>query len=137
MIVVDTNVLMYAAGVAHPHKQPSAELLSRVAAGSVDAVIDAEALQEVLHRYRAIGRWNQGRRVYDLARAIFPGVQPITAEILDEGRQLLDRYDHLMARDALHAAVCIRLGADALCSYDTDFDMVTEIERVEPGGSGA
>jgi len=37
-----------------------------------------------------------------------------------------------MARDALHAAVVMHEGFDAICSYDRDFDAITTITRVEP-----
>ncbi len=98
----------------------------------VKATIDAETLQEILHRYRAIGQWNAGRQVYDLARQLFPSAVPISAEMLDRARGLLDDYPALMARDALHAAVVMHEGLDAICSYDRDFDAIATITRVEP-----
>jgi predicted nucleic acid-binding protein len=132
MILLDTNILMYAAGAPHAHKAPSARMLERIARGEVEAAIDAETLQEILHRYRAIGRWKDGRLVYDLARRIFPEVLPVTADVLDRARGLLDVHGKLLARDALHAAVVLAEGLEAICSYDRDFDRITEIERVEP-----
>ncbi|MBU6366283.1 MAG: type II toxin-antitoxin system VapC family toxin [Gemmatimonadetes bacterium] len=132
MILVDANILMYAAGAPHPHKAPSARWLEAVARGEVDAAVNAETLQELLHRYRAIGRWSDGRRVYDLARTIFPAVVPITAAVLDEARRLLDRHPMLMARDGLHAAVVLVEGFEAICSYDRDFDLIPGVRRMEP-----
>ena len=132
MILVDTNVIMYAAGAEHPHKRPSIALLERVARGDLEATIDAEALQEILHRYRAIGRWEDGRRVYDLARQLFRNVVPVTAEVLDRARRILDTDRRIMARDALHAAVVMSEGLEAVCSYDRDFDRIKGIVRQEP-----
>jgi predicted nucleic acid-binding protein len=132
VILIDANVLMYAAGAAHPHKAPSIALLERVARGEVEATIDAEVLQAILHRYRAIGRWEDGRQVYDLTRRLFPLVIPITAAILDRARGLLDTDRTIMARDALHAAVVLEERLDAVCSYDRDFDRIAGIERIEP-----
>lgn len=132
MILIDANIIMYAAGAAHRYKQPSVRLLERVASGEVEALIDAELLQEILHRYRAIGRWNDGRQVYDLTRQIFPTVVAITAEILDRARELLDVHDGMMARDALHAAVVLTEGLEAICSYDRDFDGIVGLRRIEP-----
>jgi uncharacterized protein len=132
VILVDANILMYAAGAPHPHKAPSARWLEAVARGEVDATVNAETLQELLHRYRAIGWWSDGRRVYDLARTIFPAVVPITAAVLDEARRLLDRHPMLMARDGLHAAVVLVEGFEAICSYDRDFDLIPGVRRVEP-----
>lgn len=132
MILVDSNILMYAAGAPHRHKAESVAFLQRIANGQVEAVLDAEVLQEILHRYRAIGRWDNGRRVFDLARRIIPAVVPVTAEILDRARALLDSYSALMARDALHAAVCQEAGLEAICSYDRDFDRIRGLKRREP-----
>lgn len=132
MSLVDSNILMYAAGAQHAHKAPSAALLERVAAGAVEATIDVEVLQEVLHRYRAIDRWAEGRHVYDLARMIFNTPLPITPEVLDRARALLDEHRHIMARDALHAAVVELWSINAICSYDRDFDRIGTIRRIEP-----
>lgn len=132
MILIDTSVIMYAAGAPHAHKAPSVAVLERVARGDVEATVDAEVLQEILHRYRAIGRWDDGRRVYDLARKVFPRVIPVTIVILDRARRMLDSDAHLMARDALHAAVVLTERMDAICSFDRDFDAIRGIAREEP-----
>lgn len=132
MILVDANILMYAAGAPHNHKVRSVRFLKRVAEGDIDAVIDAEILQEILHRYRALDRWEEGRRLFDLTRALFPVVLPVTVEVLDRARILLDAYPHLMARDGLHAAVVLEHELGGICSFDRDFDPVAGVERVEP-----
>ena len=132
MILIDTNIIMYAAGTRHPHKGPSARLLQRIAEGEVDAIINAETLQEILHRYRSINRWNDGRTVYDLARQIFPDVIAVAAESLDHARRIMDENSSIMARDALHAAIAIDEGIRDICSFDRDFDGISGIERVEP-----
>jgi len=132
MILIDSNIFMYAGGAEHAHKQRCVLYLERVARGEVDAVIDAEVLQEILHRYRAIGRWEDGRCVYDLARRIVPVVLPIGSEAVDAARALMDRYEWLSARDALHAAVATAHDIREICSYDGHFDQVEGIERVQP-----
>ncbi len=132
MILVDANILMYAAGADHNNKAASLQFLERVAEGEIDAVIDAEILQEILHRYRALQRWEEGRHLFDFTRALFPVVLPVTAEVLDGARIILDAYPHLMARDGLHAAVVLQHQLDGLCSFDRDFDPVAGVERVEP-----
>ncbi len=136
MILLDANIIMYAAGAPDPHKAPSVALLERVARGEIDAALDAEVLQEILHRYRALRRWNDGRRVYDLARRSMVVVLPITAEITDRARKIMDDHPALMARDALHAAVCRVAGAEAICSYDSDLDVIEGLRRLEPQDVG-
>jgi predicted nucleic acid-binding protein len=135
VILIDSNIFMYAAGAEHPHKAPSLAFLRRVARGELDAAVDAEVLQELLHRYRAIGHWAEGRGVYDQARRIVGVVIPITAEALDSARRLLDRHERLTARDALHAAVVEHHGLEGIVSYDRDFDAVEGLNRSEPGAS--
>ena len=72
MILLDANIFMYAGGSPHPNKAPSLAFLERVALGELEVGVDAEVLQEILHRYRAIGRWEDGRRVFDYARQVVP-----------------------------------------------------------------
>lgn len=132
MILIDSNIFMYAAGAEHPYKRPSVRFLENVASSDIEAAIDAEVLQEILHRYRAMGRWKDGRAVFDHARRIAPIVLPVTAEVLDAARELLDRHAGLSARDALHAAVVRLRALQGICSYDRDFDEVPQLLRIEP-----
>ena len=132
MILIDSNILMYAAGAAHPHKAPSVALFERVAAAQTSACVSVEVLQEVLHRYRAIDRWSDGRRVYELARQIFPAVIPVTVAMLDRARDILEATPGITARDAVHAAVVQLESLDAICSYDRDFDRIADLRRVQP-----
>jgi predicted nucleic acid-binding protein len=135
VILLDANILMYAAGAPHQHKAPCLELLDKVAREEVEAAADVEVLQEVLHRYRAIGRWDDGKRVYDLARRIVPSWLTVDLAVLDRARALLDDTLELSARDALHAAVYFETGADAFCSFDRDFDRIPGLRRLEPAGA--
>ncbi len=132
MILLDTNIPMYAAGALHPCKAPAVRLLSRIASGEVAAAVDAELLQEILHRYRGLQRWADGTRVYELVRQIVPIVLPITVEVMDGARRLMGRHPDLAARDAVHAAVVLEGGLRAICSFDGDFDRVIGLRRVLP-----
>jgi len=132
VILIDANVFMYAAGKDHPHKEPSIAFLDRAARDEIEAAVDAEVLQEILHRYRAMGRWADGRNVFRLARRSVPLTLPITADVLDRAADLLDRHDSLSARDALHAAVALEADAEAICSFDHHFDSVPGLRRIQP-----
>lgn len=132
MILLDANVLMYAAGRSHPHKEPSVALMERIAGGAVEAAIDAEILQEILHRYRSLGLPRDGFRLYDLTRTVIRTVLPVTDAVMDEARALLESHPRLSARDAVHAAVCLVFRADEFCSYDRDFDRIVGVRRVAP-----
>ena len=58
MIFLDSNIFMYAAGSAHPHKAGCLALLERIARSPAahEHCINTEVLQEILHRYRSIKR---------------------------------------------------------------------------------
>jgi uncharacterized protein len=132
MILVDTNIIMYAAGKEHPNKAPAADLIDQVAMGGINALIDAETLQEILHRYQSLGRWPEGREIFGLARAIFRDILPITAEVMDRAQRLIESDHTLKARDAVHAAVVFQYGLDGIMSFDRDFDRIQGIRRQEP-----
>lgn len=132
MILIDANIFMYAVGAAHPNKQPAIDYLRRIANGEVDAATDAEVLQEILHRYRAIRRWDDGSRVYDLTKSVVPRVLPITGDIVDRARSLMEVDSDLGARDAIHAAVALVNGCTAICTYDRAFDRIPGLGRVTP-----
>ncbi len=80
--------------------------------------VDSEVLREILHRYRALNRWSDGRRVYGPHPTNLPGVVPVTADVLDGARGLLDVHPGLTAGAALHGAVVQTHSLDAICSYD-------------------
>lgn len=126
--------LMYAAGADHPNKRSCLDLLERIARNEVHAGCDVEVLQEILHRYRALDRWPEGRRLFDHARALLPIVLPIDEACLEEAARLLDAHAQITARDALHAAVFLTSGASCFCSFDRDFDAIPGVRRREPAG---
>ena len=132
MILVDTNIVMYAAGALHPCKAPALRLLERIASGEVEAAVNAELLQEILHRFRGSARWDDGLRMYALVRQVVPVVVPITEGVMDRARQLMQRHAALSARDAVHAATALADGMRGLCSFDSDFDQVLGLRRLLP-----
>ena len=70
--------------------------------------------------------------MYDSTRRIIPFVLPITDEVLDCTRQLLDEVPDLMASDALHASVCRIAKAEGICTFDKDFEKIHGLKRFEP-----
>jgi predicted nucleic acid-binding protein len=119
-------------GAKHPNKAPSLKFLTRVAAGDIDATLDAETLQEILHRYRALNRWVDGQQVFELARRLFPDVLAITGAVMDRAKVIADSDSSLSARDAVHGAVVAVHKLDSICSYDRDFDRIPGCNRITP-----
>jgi uncharacterized protein len=130
VILVDSNILMYSSGAVHPNKLPAIRFLKRVADGEIDATVDAEVLQEIIHRYRALHRWAEGQQVYALARRLFPEVLAITGTVMDRAKRLADEDATISARDAVHAAVVAAYQLEGICTFDTDFDRIRGCRRV-------
>lgn len=130
MIFIDSNIFMYAAGIESSYKVPSLRFLHRVAAGTEEACTSLEVLQEILHRYRHIDRWEQGKEVFSLAKKIVPRILQVDVKIIEQAYNLLDRYPSIYARDAVHAAACLINGIKEIVSFDTDFDMIEGIKRI-------
>lgn len=132
MTLIDSNIFMYAAGGAHPHRDRCLALLERVSKGRTNAAVDAEVLQEILHRYRLLHRHAEGEALYDSTRLLFPSVLPITAAVMDRTRELMHEIPELVARDAVHAAVVQTYRLDAICTFDRDFERIRGLKRTEP-----
>lgn len=132
MILIDASILMYAAGSDHANRQPATAVLNYVAEGSLEAGIDAEVLQEIIHRYTALGRWREGSRLYDTTRRIFADVYPVDAALMDVCKALIDKLPNLTARDGIHAAVVLQHRLEGICTFDTDFDQVPGCRRIDP-----
>ena len=136
-VFIDANVPIYAAGGDHPYKEPCSRILRMAAEDPQPFVTDSEVLQELLHRYLALGRWELGREVLRaFAEAMDGRVEPVLAEDVLSASRLADRHPDVSARDLVHAAVMQRMGTGRIISADTDFDRIEGLERLDPGQSG-
>ncbi len=132
MKLIDTNVLVYAAGRAHPWKVPCADLCRAASARHGAFTVDAEVLQELLHLYAGRGESQRGAELVSLVLDLFPAVIPIGPTEVRRAAALLVQYPRLSARDAIHAAVVALHGLEGIVSVDTDFDAVREVRRYDP-----
>ena len=130
MILIDSNVPMYLVGAPHPHKTDAQRTLERLVADSERLVTDAEVLQEILHRYAAIGRRGAIQPAFDALLAIVDEVFPIDRDTVDAARAIVVAREQLSARDAIHAAVMARHGIRRIFSFDSGFDGLPGIDRV-------
>ncbi|MGB5340925.1 MAG: type II toxin-antitoxin system VapC family toxin [Thermoanaerobaculia bacterium] len=129
---LDANVLMYAAGSAHPLREPCREALTRAVDQEVSLVTDAEVLQEILHRYFSIGRPKIARVVHRSAIDLCDEVLPIEERHTTRALELLLEHSALTPRDAIHVARMEYRGLEFLLSTDRDFDGLTQLERIDP-----
>lgn len=129
MLLVDTNVPIYATGASHAYKESSERILTQVATGALRANMDVEALQEVLYVYAARQARKKGFDTVDDLLIIFPNPIPIGREEIEEARDLMRRYSFLGARDAIHAAVVRLHSLDGIISADRVFDRIAGVKR--------
>lgn len=130
---LDTNIPMYAAGAPHPLRQPSIAILRLVEGAPSSFTTSAEVLQEILHRYLSINRWQQGRSVLlRFSRLLRGRIEPVYSRDVLRAAELADRHPRLQSRDYLHAAVMFRLGIRRIVSTDSRFDSLPGIERLDP-----
>jgi predicted nucleic acid-binding protein len=130
---IDANVPIYAAGRAHPLKEPCIQVLLLAAEHPQAFVTDAEVLQELLHRYLSLRLWPQGREAFrSFSELMEERIEAVQAVDLQQAAALADAHQELSARDLLHAAVMLRLGLSQIVSADTGFDRLPEIERLVP-----
>lgn len=130
MILVDSNVPMYLVGEAHPHKVDSQRALEHLLSARERLVTDAEVLQEILHRYVAIGRRDAIQPAFDVLLAVVDTVLPVDQAAVVSAKGIVLGRHHLSARDAIHVAVMEQHGIERILSFDTGFDEVPGIERL-------
>jgi len=130
LILVDSNVPMYLVGAEHPHKIDAQRLLERAIADGRKLVTDAEALQEILHRYDAIARHDAIQPCLAALLGVVDEVLPVEGDDVLAARDLLLESGGLSARDAVHVAIMRRHGIDRIMSFDRGFDGVPGLARV-------
>ncbi len=130
MILVDSNVPMYLVGAAHPHKIDARRMLERCLNDQEKLVTDVEVLQEILHRYVAIGRRDAIQPAFDALLGVVDEVLSIEVEDANRAKEIVLGNLRLSARDALHVAVMQRHSIRRILTFDADFDGVPGLIRV-------
>lgn len=121
---------MYLIGASHPHKLDSQRLLEAAVSARQRLLTDAEVLQEICHRYAAIGRREWIQPAFDAILGVVDEVLPIERQDAEAAKDVLLRYSSLSARDAVHAAVMNRHGIERIMTFDRGFDSLPGIERL-------
>lgn len=130
MIFIDSNIPMYLVGAPHPHKTDAQRLLDRAVADREVLVSDAEVLQEILHRYTAIGRSEAIQPAFDALLDVVDQLFGIDLQTVERAKTIILGRKHLSARDAIHVAVMELNGIDRIMSFDAGFDGYPRIHRL-------
>jgi predicted nucleic acid-binding protein len=130
VIFIDSNIPMYLVGADHPNKVAARLRLEHAVVDNEPLASDAEVLQEILHRYTAIGRRDAIGPAWDSLVGVVDVVHPIELEDVTRARRLVGSAPTLSARDAVHLAVMQRRGITRILTFDTGFDGILGIERI-------
>lgn len=130
MIFVDSNVPMYLVGSSHPNKIVAEQTVAALIAQQEKLVSDAEVLQEILHRYAAIGRLDAIQPAFDAVLGLVDEVFPIELENVERAKTVLLGKYRLSARDAIHLAVMEQRGIEQILSFDRGFDRYPNVRRL-------
>ncbi len=121
---------MYLIGADHPLKPRARRLTEDAVAAGDSLCTDAEVLQEILHRYRALHRSEFIDPAFAAILGIVDTVYPVEHADVERARRLLRSKAHLSARDALHVAVMQARDVDRILSFDAGLDGIPGIERL-------
>lgn len=132
MIFLDSNIPMYLGGSPGPKKDEALALLQRLLASEERLVTSAEVLQEILHRYSAIGRREAIQPTFETVLGIVEQVFGVEARDVERAKSILLGTQSLSARDALHLAVMERHDVSRIASFDRGFEGYPGIQRLGP-----
>jgi len=121
---------MYLVGSPHPHKSDAQQLVERLVSDRERLVTDAEALQEILHRYAAIRRPDSIQPAFDALLGITDQVFAIDQAAVARAKEIVLGHPRLSARNALHLAVMEQHEIDRILSFDSGFDGYPGVTRL-------
>ena len=130
MVFIDSNIPMYLVGADHVHKVDSQRKLEEMIMRGERLATDAEVLQEILHRYKAIGRSEAIQPAFDALLGVVDQVFPIERQDAEKARDIIFGAPKLSSRDAIHLAIMERYGIREIFSFDTGFEGYPGIRRV-------
>jgi len=121
---------MYLVGDPHPLKTDAQRIMEKLISQRVRLVTDAEVLQEILHRYSAINRYQNIQPAFDVLLKAVDEVLPVDRPVLERAKQIVLGYRRLSARDAVHIAVMQEHDIEQILSFDSGFDAFPGIVRL-------
>ena len=130
MIFIDSNIPMYVVGSSHPRKLDALRLLEGAISEGKRLVTDAEVLQEILHRYSAIGRPAAIQPAFEILLGIVDEVFPIELADVQRAKEILLGVKAVSARDSVHVATMERHGVSVIMSFDRGFDAYPAVQRL-------
>jgi uncharacterized protein len=121
---------MYLVGAVHPHKNDARRWLEELVSSQERLVTDAEALQEILHRYVSIHRPDAIQPAFEVLIGVVDEVFPVDRAAVERAKEIVLGHRGLSARDAIHLAVMQAHDVRKILSFDRGFDGFPGITRL-------
>jgi uncharacterized protein len=118
MIFVDTNIFVYAVGGPHQRRAEAQEFLLDAQEKDLQLVTSAEVLQELVHVYLPVDRWETLDAALELAQGVCQRIYPIETDDVLLARNLGKKFSALTSRDLLHLATSLRRECRAIKTFD-------------------
>ena len=118
MIYVDTNVFMYAVGRSHPLLRDARDFFRTALQESTRLCTSAEVLQELLHAYGSVRRFDALTNALRIVSQQQIEVWPLDHKDVLLAVELLGQHPALSARDLCHLASCRRRGVTRIKTFD-------------------
>jgi len=134
VILLDTTVLVYAAGRDHPLREPCRRLLEAHGRRRLRCTTTVEVVQEVTHLH---ARGRTRANAVTLARRYAAAFDLLTTAPADLalGLDLYEAYPRLGSFDSVLAAVVMNQDLEALVSADDDFADVPGLKWIDPAAA--
>lgn len=132
-LFLDANIPMYAVGAEDRYKQPCLAIMRATADGRLDCVSSSEVVQEIMHRWWAIGRRARGLIVaQEFLDALPQGILPVGRADISEALVVAGTHLTLQSRVCVHVGTMRVNGIVEIISADRVFDQVQGITRHDP-----
>jgi predicted nucleic acid-binding protein len=133
VVLLDSNIPMYLIGRDAALAARARSAIQSLTIANETLVTDAEVFQEVLHRYRSIGRDQLIGHAFLLLKRLSRLVLPIDLEVIEQARAVMLQHPKISARDAVHVSIMNVHGITRILSFDAGFDRVPGITRLTDG----
>ena len=130
VVFVDSSVVMYLVGAAHPNKVDAQRRLEQLVADRVRLVTDAEVMNEILHRYVVLERRGYIQAALDALLGVVDEVWPVDRAVMERAKAVTLQYPGLPVRVAVHLAGMQLRGVEQVLSFDAGFERVPGVVRL-------
>lgn len=135
LFYIDSNIFLYPVIYDESfmiEAKRARDFLLKIALGEVDAYTSTLAWDEVNWVIRRIFGVDfsivEGKRLLSFPNLKFLGVRKAT---ILKAQEIMEKY-RLRPRDAIHVSVALENKISTLVSFDKNFDLVSEVRRIEP-----